>query len=455
MGNHTFSLLFVWPYNVTVVTDHAAVKAILGCPNLTGRHARWWSKAYGSGIQHLEIVHRSGKNSLNVDCLSRQPDMPAPQDDDGEVQIVLVSSQLPDTTEATLEQEHIATHRSGDGVGQEQLKDQALKPIILYLKDGTLPEDCQLAKKVVAEPTVYTICDNVLYYIGSKQMETARFVVPQQLRLRIMQDYHDGQLAGHFSGPRLYKSLVRCRWWPRMYTDVIAYADNCPQCAIVEGTGRRQKPLVQPILTERPFQILGVDIMELPVTSKGNRYVIVFQDLFTKWPMVYPAPDQKTERIARLIVEEIVPCFGVPEAILSDRGTNLLSFLMKDICKMLGIEKRNTTAGHPQCGGVVERFNRTLKTMLRKQAAKFGVKWDQYLSGVLWAYRNTPHSSTGEKPSFLLFGFDCRSPMEAALIPTKPLKPTNIHDYREQVMLSLSSARKLAEKNQQGCSEVL
>jgi len=85
--------------------------------------------------------------------------------------------------------------------------------------------------------------------------------------------------------------------------------------------------------------------------------------------------------------------------------------------------------------------------MLRKQAAKFGVQWNQYLSGVLWAYHNTPtHSSTGEKPSFLLFSFDCRSPMEAALIPTKPLKPTNITDYREQMMLSLSSARKLAEQ---------
>ena len=139
-----------------------------------------------------------------------------------------------------------------------------------------------------------------------------------------------------------------------MYSNVIAYADNCPQCAIVEGTGRRQNPL---LLTERPFQIVGVDVMELPVTSKGNRYMIVFQDLFTKWPMVYPAPDQKTDHIARLAVEEIVPCFGVPEAILSDRGTNLLSFLMKDICKMLGIEKLNTTAGHTHCNGVVKRFN--------------------------------------------------------------------------------------------------
>jgi len=71
-------------------------------------------------------------------------------------------------------------------------------------------------------------------------------------------------------------------------------------------------------MTERPFQILGVDIMKLPITAKGNCYVTVhvFQDLFTKWPVVYPTPDQKTECIAKLVVEEIVPCFGVSETII-------------------------------------------------------------------------------------------------------------------------------------------
>ena len=113
---------------------------------------------------------------------------------------------------------------------------------------------------------------------------------------------------------------------------------------------------------------------------------------------------------------------------------------MKDICKLLGI---NTTASHPQRNGVVQMFNRTLKLMLRKQAAKMEAQWDQYLSGVLWAYRNTPHSSTGEKPSFLLLGFDCCSLTESALLPAKSL---NVSDYQEQMMLSLSTARSLAMK---------
>ena len=59
---------------------------------------------------------------------------------------------------------------------------------------------------------------------------------------------------------------------------------------------------------------------ELPVTTRGNKYVVVFQDLFTKWLMVYPTSDQKAKRIARLLVDEIVSLFGVPEALLLDRG---------------------------------------------------------------------------------------------------------------------------------------
>jgi len=78
-----------------------------------------------------------------------------------------------------------------------------------------------------------------------------------------------------------------------MYSDILDYANSCPDCAIVQGTGRRQKPLLHPIISERPFHIVGVDIMELPVTSRGNHYVVVFQDLFTKRPMVFPTPDQK------------------------------------------------------------------------------------------------------------------------------------------------------------------
>ena len=87
--------------------------------------------------------------------------------------------------------------------------------------------------------------------------------------------------------------------------------------------------------------------MELPTTEQGNRYVIVLQDFLSKWPFVFPAPDQKAIRIVRLLTEEVVPVVGVPEALLSDRGTNLLAHVMQDTCELLGITKLNTTAYHP------------------------------------------------------------------------------------------------------------
>ena len=171
-----------------------------------------------------------------------------------------------------------------------------------------------------------------------------------------------------------------------MYSDTMKFVSNCPECTITAGVSRYNNPPLHPIPVSRPFQIVGIDLMELPQIKKGKKYVVVMQDYLTKWPLVYPTSDQKAQTLARILAENVIPFFGVPEALLSDRGTNLLSHLMTDLCALLGIKKLNTTAYHPECDGMVERFNRTLKTMLRKHAARFGVQWDCYLSSVLWAY---------------------------------------------------------------------
>ena len=107
-----------------------------------------------------------------------------------------------------------------------------------------------------------------------------------------------------------------------MYTDVLNHCSSCPQCAIVNRSGRVNRPPLQPIPVARPFQIVGVDIMDLPCTESGNKHVVVFQDYLTKFPLVFPVPDQKAVQLARLLVEEVVPLIGVPEALLSDWGTN-------------------------------------------------------------------------------------------------------------------------------------
>ena len=78
---------------------------------------------------------------------------------------------------------------------------------------------------------------------------------------------------------------------------------NVHVCAITMGVGMRRKPPLHPIAVQRPFQILGLDVMDLSVTERGNCHVVVIQDLFMKWPFVFAVPDQKSPRIARFLAE--------------------------------------------------------------------------------------------------------------------------------------------------------
>ena len=111
-----------------------------------------------------------------------------------------------------------------------------------------------------------------------------------------------------------------------------------------------------------------MDVLKLPQSRSGKTYVVVFQDYLTKWPEAYAVTRQDTLTIARLLVEKVVPNHGVPKKLLSDRGGCFLSQLMFEIYRLLGVEKLNTTAYHPQTDGLVERMNRILVEMLSKVA---------------------------------------------------------------------------------------
>ena len=91
------------------------------------------------------------------------------------------------------------------------------------------------------------------------------------------------------------------------------------------------------------------------------------------WVESFPSDNQTSETIVRLLVDHVICCHGVSEALISDRGPNLLSTLMQEVCETTGMQKLNTTAYHPQADGLVENFNRTLRTMLAKYAAKIGI----------------------------------------------------------------------------------
>ena len=87
-----------------------------------------------------------------------------------------------------------------------------------YLLKGTLPKDKAEATELTLQATLYTVVDDILYYIGNSPKNVAKVVVPPKLRQDMIKDYHTGIMAGHFSGPKIYQEMLRRWWWKYMYS---------------------------------------------------------------------------------------------------------------------------------------------------------------------------------------------------------------------------------------------
>lgn len=349
---------YLYGHQVTVITDHSAVKAILQTPSPNGKHARWWTKIFSSGVGRVDIVYRPGKDNGGADALSRNP-LPFDGEVDDQLQVAQVR-----TTERLVEipelMELEPSSPSRSDFDREQRQDPNPNAVIQYLEDEELPADEQIAKQIVLHAADFSMDDAILYYVDPKVGSPGKEVAPSHLQGKIMVECHGGVMFDHFTGKNLYNTLCCRWWWDTMYRNSMEFARNCAECAVVRGSGRLQRPPLHPISVSCPFQILEVDIMELPLTKSGNRYTIVFHDFLSKWPLIFTAPDQKATPLAHLLTKELIPVFGVPDALLLDHGTNLLSHIMRDVCELLGTTKLNTTAYHPQCDGMVEQINRTL-----------------------------------------------------------------------------------------------
>ena len=233
-----------------------------------------------------------------------------------------------------------------------------------------------------------------------------------------------------------------------MRRDIAHWCRACLTCAS-RYPGRPIRPQLTPIPVSGPFDRVGVDVLQLPKTNRGNRYAVVFVDYLTKWPEVYATQDQTAPTIAKLLVEGIIIRHGVPNQLLSDRGPSFLAKLMLEVCRVMGVKKVNTSAYHPQSDGLVERFNRTLIDMMSKSVAAGVCEWDEKIPYVLFAYRATTQSSTGESPFRLLYGRDPQLPTETTLSPTLPRAQIALDDYMTNLTREMSAAWKLAQEQVQ------
>ena len=156
--------------------------------------------------------------------------------------------------------------------------------------------------------------------------------------------------------------------------------------------------------------------------------------------------NQQAETIARLFVDNVVCRHGVPDELLSDRGSNFLSEQLRSVCDVLGVKKINTSGYHPQTNGLVEKFNSTLISLISKCCEISDHDWDEHLQMLLFAYRSSVQASTQESPFFLLYGRDPRLPTETALSGAVSPYVVDISDYQTELVRRMSTAWSVAKE---------
>ena len=163
---------------------------------------------------------------------------------------------------------------------------------------------------------------------------------------------------------------------------------------------------------DEPFKQIAMDIVgPLPCSSTGRQFILVISDYATHYPEAIALRNIDANTVA----EELLKFFArvrVPEEILTDQGTNFTSQLLIEVYLLLKIKPIRTTPYRPQTDGLVERFNSTLKSMLRKTVSKEGKDWDWLLPYLLFAYREVPQASTGFSPFELLYGHQVHGPLD-------------------------------------------
>ena len=98
------------------------------------------------------------------------------------------------------------------------------------------------------------------------------------------------------------------------------------------------------------------------------------------------------------------------EEILSDLGTQFVSECMQEVSRLLSIKQLSTTPYHPMCNGLVEKFNGSLKSMLKKLCSEQPKQWHRYINALLFAYREVPQDPPGSPRSscYLVVPFAAR-----------------------------------------------
>lgn len=170
---------------------------------------------------------------------------------------------------------------------------------------------------------------------------------------------------GHLGVERTL-DLVRERfYWPQMHQDVEHFVTKVCECVKKKRPSRQTRAPLTPIQTTYLFEQVSVDFLHLDKCKHGYEYILVVMDHFTRFAQAYATKNKSAKTVADKLFNDFALKFGFPSKLHHDMGGEFENRLMARLKELSGIQGSHTTPYHPQGNRQVERFNRTLLSMLR------------------------------------------------------------------------------------------
>ena len=255
------------------------------------------------------------------------------------------------------------------------------------------------------EESRYLILEGLLYSRARPRRDAAecpRLVLPAQMQERVIRRCHEE--VGHQS---VLKTLVHAQEhyvWPGMKRTVEEQLQKCGKC-IVHNKPKERLPMGEMPVATRHGQFMSIDLIGplIPSAPRENRYILTCIDHYSGWAECYPLKTKSNEAVWERLRNDYMPRHGFPNVLLTDQGSEFKGTSFREWLHENGVEHRRTSPYHPQSNGRIERFNRTLKSMLKKLINGQRAMWEEQLSVALTAYRISTSVVTGFSPFMLLY----------------------------------------------------
>lgn len=421
----------------TILTDHKNLEYFSEKRSLSERQIR-----YAERLSKFKIVlaFRPGVQNGAADALSR---IHSSEEGEGTIQDTLHDALLPKPVDflpwtlAPVATESVAVNAPGlvDRIKASYPEDELLQGLI---RDLTRDKDAH---------DEYTIEDGLLFYQG-------RIAVPadEAIKRDILVTCHDSVTAGHFGTFKTHELVSRSYHWPKLRQFVKKYVTSCDTCQRNKSSRHKPYGLLQPLpVPVLPWSSISMDfIVQLP-ESKGHTSILVVVDRLTKMAHFIPTTDDvDAEGTVSLFLSRIVAAHGLPDDIVSDRGTTFVAQFTQSVMEALGVKQNLSTAFHPQTDGQTERTNATLEQYLRCFINYQQDNWSDLLPLAELCYNNTVHASTEETPFYALHGyhprFSVETPRVAASSPLAQERLKNLHEVQEDLKFHIKSAQETQER---------